>query len=131
MRPLPQALLPTTPARNVSLSSKLNLDPAYKVLKNYYGLGQTGELLLVHKNQSSRQLTLISPVRGDTASAIKRFAENESEVEALNPVFEDKSISLHGQDYRGQKVLQTARKIKNTDIALWAKNRPGGGRWRG
>jgi len=100
---------------------KLNLDPAYKVLKNYYGLGQTGEVILVHKNASSRKLSLISPVRGDTASSIKLYDENESEVETLNPVFDDKSISLHGQDYRGQKVLQTARKIKNTDIALWAK----------
>lgn len=101
--------------------AKLNLDPAYKVLKNYYGLGQTGEVILARKDMISRKIALISPLRSDTTSAIRLLDPTDRFVAAFDAVFEGKGAQGKGQDYRNHHVLQVSRQIPHANLALIAK----------
>jgi PAS domain S-box-containing protein len=100
---------------------KLDLTPAYKVLKNYYGLGQSGEVILARQDVISKKVALISPLRNDTSAAIQLRDPKDKFVQAFAPVFEGKKITVKGEDYRGAQVLQTSRKIERPNLALIAK----------
>ncbi|MEJ7643576.1 MAG: PAS domain S-box protein [Chryseolinea sp.] len=100
---------------------KIDLTPAYKVLKNYQGLGTTGEVMLARHDPISRKIALVSPLRNDTAAAIQLRDPSDKFVAAFAPVFEGKSMSLQAQDYRGAKVLGVARKIDLANLALITK----------
>ena len=50
---------------------KLDLTPAYRILQNYYGLGETGEVILARQDVISKKLAIVSPLRHDTAAAIQ------------------------------------------------------------
>ena len=100
---------------------KLNLNSAYKVLKNYQGLGTTGEVVLARQDPMSRKIALISPFKNDTTAAILLRDPSDKAVAAFAPLFEDKAAAPEAQDYRGERTLQTGRKIGNTNIALIAK----------
>ncbi|MBA4057933.1 MAG: hypothetical protein C0490_24665, partial [Marivirga sp.] len=69
---------------------KLDLTAAYKVLKNYQGLGQSGEVILARQDPISRKVALISPLRNDTTAAIQLRDPNEKFVSAFSSVFEGK-----------------------------------------
>jgi len=100
---------------------KLDLTPAYKVLKNYQGLGKSGEVILARQDPISRKIALVSPLRNDTSAAIQLRDPSDKFVAAFMPVFEGANISLQGDDYRGAKVLEVARKIDLANIALITK----------
>ncbi|HKZ39057.1 MAG TPA: PAS domain S-box protein [Chryseolinea sp.] len=100
---------------------KLDLNPAYKVLKKYYGLGQSGEVILARQDAISRKVELVSPLRNDTTATIQLRDPKDAFVVAFAPVFEGKSVTGKGDDYRGIKVLQTSRKIERPNLALIAK----------
>lgn len=100
---------------------KLSLTTPYKVLKNYQGLGTTGEVILARQDPLSRKVALISPFRNDTSAAILLRDPRDKAVASFEPLFEDKTIAKEGTDYRGERTLQTGRKIANTNIALIAK----------
>jgi HAMP domain-containing protein len=99
---------------------KLNLNPAYKALKNYHGLGQTGELLLGRVDPTSRKIAIVSPLRGDTSSAIILYNPNEQFVRSFADAVDGKSIPNTGKDLNGNPILQTARKV-GKNMALIAK----------
>jgi PAS domain S-box-containing protein len=100
---------------------KLDLTQAYKVLTNYQGLGKTGEVILAKKDDLSKKIALVSPLRSDTTSAIQLVDPNRSFVKAFLPVFDGKSISVRGKDYREENVLLVSRKINLANLALIAK----------
>src|SRR3990170_5985998 len=100
---------------------KLDLNPAYKVLKKYYGLGQSGEVILARQDAISRKVELVSPLRNDTTATIQLRDPKDAFVVAFAPVFAGKSVTGKGDDYRGIKVLQTSRKIERPNLALIAK----------
>jgi PAS domain S-box-containing protein len=100
---------------------KLNLSPAYKILGNYYGLGKTGEVILARQDAISKKVALVSPLRNDTAAAIQLREPKDRFVQAFTPVFEGKKVTVKGEDYRGNTVLQTSRKIDLPNLALIAK----------
>jgi len=100
---------------------KLNLTTAYKILGNHYGLGKTGEVVLVQTNPATRKTAIISPIRSDTASAIRMLNETDPFASSLKPVFEGKALSKEGKDYEGNDVLHVARKINSSNMALVAK----------
>jgi len=100
---------------------KLDLTTAYKVLKNYQGLGQSGEVILARQDPISRKVALISPLRNDTSAAIQLRDPKDKFVAAFSPVFEGKAVSLKGGDYRGATVLEVSRKIDHANLALIAK----------
>lgn len=100
---------------------RLNLSSAYKVLTNYYGLGKTGEVILVQKDPTAKSVALISPLRSDTTSAIRSLDENNAFVAAISPAFEARNTTGNTKDYSGTEVLQVSRKINAGDMALVAK----------
>ncbi|MFD0999306.1 PAS domain S-box protein [Ohtaekwangia kribbensis] len=99
---------------------KLNLTNAYKILKNYHGLGQTGELLLGRVDPASKKIAIVSPLRGDTSSAIMLYNANEQFVKGFADAVEGRSIPTTGKDLNGNPILQTARKV-GKNMALIAK----------
>lgn len=100
---------------------KLNLTAPYKVLKNYQGLGSTGEVILARQDPLSRKIALISPFRNDTTAAILLRDPRDKAVASFAPLFEGNAATNEGVDYRGEKTLQTGRRIGNTSLALIAK----------
>ncbi|HZB11489.1 MAG TPA: PAS domain S-box protein [Chryseolinea sp.] len=100
---------------------KLDLTPAYRILKNYYGLGVSGEVILARQDAISKKVELVSPLRHDTTAAIQLRDQKDKFVQAFAPVFEGKSITVRGEDYKGDNVLQTSRKIERPNLALIAK----------
>ncbi len=100
---------------------KLDLTAAYKVLKNYQGLGTSGEVILARQDPISKKVALISPLRNDTTAAIQLRDPGDRFVSAFAPVFEGKSVSTKTEDYRGIKVLAVSRKINFANIALISK----------
>ncbi len=100
---------------------RLDLNPAYKVLKKYYGLGQSGEVILARQDAISRKVELVSPLRNDTTATIQLRDPKDAFVVAFAPVFDGKSVTGKGDDYRGVKVLQTSRRIERPNLALIAK----------
>jgi PAS domain S-box-containing protein len=100
---------------------KLNLNNAYKILTNYYGLGKTGEVVLARKDAYSKKVALISPIRVDTTAAIKTLEQDHPFIASFASVFEGKNATSKGKDYKGTEVLQVSRLINATGIALIAK----------
>ncbi|HEY9006372.1 PAS domain S-box protein [Ohtaekwangia sp.] len=101
---------------------KLDLTAAYKVLKSYQGLGQTGELLLGRVDPISKKIAIVSPLRSDTSSAIILYNPTDQFVHNFADLIEGKAISATGKDLDGTPVMQTGRKIgTNTNMALIAK----------
>jgi PAS domain S-box-containing protein len=100
---------------------RMNLSSAYKILTNYYGLGQTGEVILIQKDPATRKAALISPLRADTTTSIRLLEETSPFITAISPVFEAKAVTSNTKDYRGADVLQVSRKINAGDMALVAK----------
>lgn len=100
---------------------KLNLDKAYRVLKNYYGLGKSGEVILARRDPASKKIDLISPLREDTTAAIRLLEEKHPFVASFASVFEGKSIAVESKDYAGNEILQVGRPINAGDLALIAK----------
>jgi DNA-nicking Smr family endonuclease len=100
---------------------KLDLNPVYQALKNYQGMGRTGEVIVARQDPISKKIALISPLRNDTAAAIQLRDPRDRAVAAFVPVFEGRNFSQKGEDYRGAKVLEVSRKIQNGNLALIAK----------
>jgi PAS domain S-box-containing protein len=100
---------------------KLDLNPAYRILGNYFGLGKTGEVILARQDAISKKVALVSPLRNDTAAAIQLRDPNDRFVQAFAPVFEGQKVTVKGADYRGNTVLQISRKIDLPNLALIAK----------
>jgi PAS domain S-box-containing protein len=100
---------------------KLDLNPVYRILKNYYGLGESGEVILARQDVISKKVALVSPLRNDTTAAIQLRDPKDKFVQAFADVFEGKKITGKGEDYKGTDVLQTSRRIERPNLALIAK----------
>jgi PAS domain S-box-containing protein len=100
---------------------KLNLTSAYRVLTNYYGLGKTGEVILVQKDPVTKRALLISPLRSDPTASIRSLEESSPFISAISPAFDATPVSSNAKDYNGTDVLHVTRKINAGDMALVAK----------
>ena len=84
-------------------------------------MGKTGEVILARQDAISKKVALVSPLRNDTAAAIQLRDPKDRFVQAFAPVFEGQKVTVKGEDYRGNTVLQTSRKIDLANLALIAK----------
>jgi PAS domain S-box-containing protein len=105
----------------VVIMVRMNLSSAYKQLTNYYGLGKTGEVILLQKDPATRKTALISPLRADTTTSVRLLEDANPFVISINPAFEAKPVTGTTKDYNGNDVLQVSRKINAGDMALVAK----------
>jgi PAS domain S-box-containing protein len=104
---------------NQLLIVKVNLNPAYAILKDQRGLGQTGEVLLAQLNPITKKISLVSPLREN--AALTTFSENDKTVINVKNALENKPAEVQTTDYKNNTVLEVARKIANTNIAALAK----------
>ena len=100
---------------------KIDLSPAYKVLKNYQGLGNSGEVIIARQDPMSKKIALVSPIRNDTTAAIQLRDPKDRLVAAFAPAFDGGKVSLEGYDHKGAQVLEVARKIDFANMVLIAK----------
>lgn len=105
----------------IVILAKLNLDNAYRLLKNYYGLGETGEVILAQKDPATKKIALVSPLRSDPDASIKLLEDNHPFIAGILPAFEGKAVSITHKDYRGHDVLDVTRKVNAGDMVLIAK----------
>lgn len=85
------------------------------VLKNYHGLGETGDVILAQKNPKNAQVTIINETRDN--AILKPFDTTDVEVASIKTLLSNKPVPQEGLDYRDKNVLQALRKI---DIPGWA-----------
>ena len=101
---------------------KLNLSSAYKVLTKYYGLGTTGEVIMIQRDQLAKKAVLASPLRSDTTTtSMRSLEETHPFIAAIAPTFDAKNTTTHTKDYDGNEVLLVSRRINTGDMALVAK----------
>jgi PAS domain S-box-containing protein len=115
-------IIPDTTGNPRVVLIQLNLAKPYKILKNYYGLGKTGEVILVQKDLNTKTTTIVSPPRADTTSALITLSDlNDPFASKIQDVFQGKPLSIEGPDYTGKKVLHVSRKVKAANMAIVAK----------
>jgi PAS domain S-box-containing protein len=98
---------------------KINLNKPFNVLKNYSGLGETGEVLISQYNPVTRQISFISPLREDVT--IKPFNESDNVVANIKKALDKTTSDSKGTDYRGKKVLEVPRKMEFGNLVLLSK----------
>ena len=99
---------------------KLNLNEGFKILKDYRGLGQTGEVLLAQYNPLTQKVSFINPLRDNTATVTTFDATDKAVVNVKN-LIDNKPTAAQTTDYRNKTVLEVARKINPANLALLAK----------
>jgi PAS domain S-box-containing protein len=98
---------------------KLKLDDTFTMLKDSSGIGRTGEVALVQFNPMVRNYTFVSPLQTD--EILTPFKEQDKVVATVKNAFEKKISRTENTDYRGQKVLEIARKVNHGNLVLLAK----------
>ncbi|HEY3430554.1 MAG TPA: PAS domain S-box protein, partial [Cyclobacteriaceae bacterium] len=104
------------------LIAKLNLNDLYKkTIKNYQGLGESGEILLAKQDPASKKIFLVSPLRGDPTAPISQHNPNERSVSTFTKVFEGEEGTGSGSDYRNAATLQIWKKLNYPGWAVIGK----------
>jgi PAS domain S-box-containing protein len=109
----------TANAGNQLLIIKVNLSPAYAILKDQRGLGQTGEVFLAQQNPVTKKISIVSPLRENTA--VTTFSENDKIVVNAKNALENKPAEVQTTDYKNHAVLEVARKVANSNITVLSK----------
>jgi PAS domain S-box-containing protein len=109
----------TTTAGNNLILARINLNEAFKTIKDFKGLGETGEVNLVQYNPIARNFLFVSPVRNNIS--LSAFPEQDKVVRNLKAVLDQKATEPTGTDYLGNEVLESVRKIKYGNLVLTTK----------
>jgi PAS domain S-box-containing protein len=109
----------TTPSGDQLLIVKLDLKPAFDVLKDQRGMGQTGEVLLAQFNPFTQKISFVSPLRGKSSKI--SFATNEGAVANVKRTIDNKPTVVTSTDYKNDDVLEAARKVDHANLVVLAK----------
>ncbi|MFH1769740.1 MAG: cache domain-containing protein [Parcubacteria group bacterium] len=102
------------------LAVRLNLDSLYSVVRDYTGLGETGETVIVAL--SGNDVVILNPTRFDEKAALeKRITIGDTIGIPLQMAAEGKSGQGFSTDYRGVKVLASWRYISVVNWGLVTK----------
>jgi PAS domain S-box-containing protein len=102
---------------------KLNLEKPFSILKNYHGLGQTGEVILAkvvgNKNdkKDDREVEYISPLRDKSSTIV----ETDKNIDYIKQTIDGQDFSGNVKDYNGNTVIAITRKINHVNWALITK----------
>jgi PAS domain S-box-containing protein len=99
----------------------IDLTHPYRVLKNYHGLGTSGELLLGRLYPGTGKVAIVSPQRNDTSSAIIPQDTTNQFMKGFAQLVDGKSIPGESDDQNGKAVLQAGRKLSHGGFALIGK----------
>lgn len=109
----------TTPSGAQLLIIKVNLKPAFAVLKDQRGLGQTGEVVLAQFNPFTQKVSLVSPLR--TLAKTTTFDDDAREVSNVKRALDNKPLVAQTIDYKHDNVLEVARKVDHANLVVLAK----------
>jgi PAS domain S-box-containing protein len=99
---------------------KFNLNTIFHKLKDYHGLGETGEIILAQRNPLAGKISFISPLR-NVAHQTTTYDTLHAVVSNVREVLKNKPTTPHSIDYRGKEVLEIVRKLDYHNLALVAK----------
>ena len=91
-------------------------------LNDYSGLGQTGETVLGRKNQVTKNIDFLAPLRFDKFAALRRhipFTNKNTPI--VNAILNKSQVYTEARDYRNQNVLASTRYINRTGWGLVVK----------
>ncbi|HYG19060.1 MAG TPA: PAS domain S-box protein, partial [Ohtaekwangia sp.] len=100
---------------------KLNLNEPYKILRNYHGLGATGEVLIGHADTVRKKGFIVSPIRKDPTAAIVMHNDSDLFIEGFTALIRGNKLRPAGKDLDGTPILQVGRKLAYGNLALIAK----------
>lgn len=101
---------------------KINLNGLYKKsVLDYRGLGQSGEIILVKQDLTSKKVILASPLRGEPNTTIKLHEPDDYAVSTFRNVFEGVDGTGSGSDYRNVSTLQVWKPLAFPGWALVGK----------
>jgi PAS domain S-box-containing protein len=109
----------TTPSGNQLVIVKLNLNEAFRVLKDYQGLGETGEVVLAQHNPIAKKILFVTELR--TKETLTPFNETDKIVANVKTALEGKPTSAKNKDYRGVEILEVDRKLSRGNLVLITK----------
>ena len=91
------------------------------MVKDYSGLGKTGETLLAKRDENGDAL-FITPLRFDAAAVLsKRVSKESLELPITQALLGNEQLFTDSIDYRGEPVLAATRYVKDTDWGLVVK----------
>ncbi len=115
------ALAPLDSGRQL-LVTKIKLNDVYKKsVQDYQGLGQSGEIILVKQDVTSKKIILASPLRGEAKAPIKLYEPDDKAISTFRKVFEGADGTGSGSDYRNVTTLQVWRPLDYPGWALIGK----------
>lgn len=92
-----------------------------ELVRDYSGLGETGETLLAKKDESGNAVFL-TPLRFDPSAALKKTISSDAiDKPIIQALLKNESFFEETTDYRGNPVLAATRYIGKTDWGLVAK----------
>jgi len=91
------------------------------MVKNYSGLGETGETLLAKRDENGDAL-FITPLRFDADAVLtKRVSKEALELPITQALLGNDQLLTDSIDYRGEPVLAATRYVEDTDWGLVVK----------
>jgi PAS domain S-box-containing protein len=99
--------------------ARIGLKEPFQKLKDYQGLGSTGEALLAQYYPTVHKISFVSPLRTD--ATLTSYSETDKVVSNIKNALDGKAITPISSDYRGQEVLETVRKLTQGNLVLLAK----------
>jgi PAS domain S-box-containing protein len=98
-----------------------NVDNIISLVKDYSGLGQTGETLLAKRDENGDALFL-TPLRFDQHAALNRTVSQDNlSVAITQALLKNEQLLTNTIDYRGEPVLASTQYIEKTDWGLVTK----------
>ena len=89
------------------------------ITMDYGGLGKTGETLVAKKNHD--KIIFLTPLRQDSISTLQRWVDPNKETAISRLLNEKKDLLIETIDFRGVKVLMSARYIPESAWGLVTK----------
>lgn len=109
----------TTSTGNQLLIAKVDLRPAFKVVKDRYGLGQTGEVILAQFNPAQGKIYYVSPLLAKASTT--SFAPGNKTVINVKNTLDNKPVVAETRDYKNDAVLEIPKKVEHANLVMLAK----------
>jgi PAS domain S-box-containing protein len=109
----------TTPSGDQLLIVELDLKSGLKAFNERHGLGETGEVLLAQYNPITRKVSFVTPLKDKTSR--NTYAEDDKVVANVKNALESKPFLPETSDYKGDRVLEIARKVDRAGMVVLAK----------
>ena len=98
-----------------------NLENLLSIFQTYVGLGKTGELILVKRDDNGDAL-FITPSRFNSGTFLNlKVNKNETNTPIIQSLLKDEKTFIDTIDYRGIPVLAVTRYLEGVDLGLISK----------